>query len=183
MPFVQQPGGEQRGPCRHRELEREHRGERQHREAQRPGILRRRNARCCAAVAAPSGAAAPAAAAPAASATSCRAMMTSASTLRIARISKMLSPCVANPRIDTAMTENESRAPTIQRTTRASLFLSTSNSLCGRAAEMRRWSSRRRAGASLRVRLIFRPRLVEGGKLERRRRRPRRSWETPRAAP
>jgi hypothetical protein len=34
----------------------------------------------------------------------------------------MLKPALANARIDTAMTENESNAPTIQRTTRAILL-------------------------------------------------------------
>ena len=45
----------------------------------------------------------------------------SATRLRMARISKTLNPTLAKPRIDTAMTENESNAPTIQKTTRASL--------------------------------------------------------------
>jgi hypothetical protein len=40
----------------------------------------------------------------------------------MARISKMLNPARDNSRIDTAMTENESNAPTIQRTTRAILL-------------------------------------------------------------
>ena len=48
-----------------------------------------------------------------------------ATPLRMARISKMLKPPRANSRIDTAMTENDSNAPTIQRTTRASLELVT----------------------------------------------------------
>ncbi len=34
----------------------------------------------------------------------------------------MLKPPLANARIDTAMTENESNAPTIQKTTRTSLL-------------------------------------------------------------
>ena len=37
----------------------------------------------------------------------------------------MLKFAAANSRIDTAMTENESNAPTIQRTTRASLLVVT----------------------------------------------------------
>ena len=37
----------------------------------------------------------------------------------------MLKPALASSRIDTAMTENESNAPTIQRTTRASLLVIT----------------------------------------------------------
>ena len=53
---------------------------------------------------------------------------TSATPLRIARISKMLSPPRDSWRIETAMTENESNAPTIQRTTRASLLLITGRS-------------------------------------------------------
>jgi len=48
-----------------------------------------------------------------------------ATPLRMARISKMLKPAVASSRIDTAMTENESNVPTIQRTTRASLLMAT----------------------------------------------------------
>jgi hypothetical protein len=39
----------------------------------------------------------------------------------MARISKMLKPARDNSRMDTAMIENESNAPIIQRTTRASL--------------------------------------------------------------
>jgi len=46
-----------------------------------------------------------------------------ATPLRMARISKMLKAALASSRIDTAMTENDSHAPTIQRTTRASLEL------------------------------------------------------------
>ena len=49
----------------------------------------------------------------------------SATPLRIARISKMLNPPRANSRIDTAITEKESNAPTIQRTTCAILLLCT----------------------------------------------------------
>ena len=37
----------------------------------------------------------------------------------------MLKPALASSRIDTAMTENESNVPTIQRTTRASLLAIT----------------------------------------------------------
>ena len=37
----------------------------------------------------------------------------------------MLKPPLASSRIDTAMTENESNVPTIQRTTRASLLMAT----------------------------------------------------------
>ena len=37
----------------------------------------------------------------------------------------MVSPPRDNSRIDTAMAENDSRAPTIQRTTRASLLVAT----------------------------------------------------------
>ena len=48
-----------------------------------------------------------------------------ATPLRMARISKMLKPPRANSRIAAAMTENDSNAPTIQRTTRASLELVT----------------------------------------------------------
>ncbi len=50
---------------------------------------------------------------------------TMATALRMARISKMLRPPRDNSRIDTAMAENDSKAPTIQNTTRASLLLGT----------------------------------------------------------
>src|SRR5215470_13376362 len=64
---------------------------------------------------------------------------------RTARISMTLS-VPARKRIDTAIAENDSSAPVIHRTTRT-IFP---------------WVTR---DCSLRVRLIFRPRLVEGGKL------------------
>ena len=51
--------------------------------------------------------------------------ITSEPPLRIARISKILKPACASSRIDTAMAENESRVPTIQRTTRGILLLAT----------------------------------------------------------
>src|SRR5580765_4137771 len=50
---------------------------------------------------------------------------TSATPLRIARISKMLKPPLNNSRMDTAITENDSNAPIIQRTTRTSLLVVT----------------------------------------------------------
>ena len=49
--------------------------------------------------------------------------MTSEPPLRIARISKILKPPRDSSRIDTAMTENDSSVPTIQRTTRGMLLL------------------------------------------------------------
>src|SRR6266849_2583369 len=67
---------------------------------------------------------------------------------RTARISMTLS-VPASSRTDTAIAENDSNAPVIQRTTRTS---------CGSA-------TRDRSGPSLRVRLVLRPRLVEGREL------------------
>src|SRR5262249_46926901 len=63
-------------------------------------------------------------------------------------------------RTDTASPENASRAPVIQRTTRASCEGATGD--CFPAFRSKRSDDE----ASLRVRLILRPRLVEGGKLQ-----------------
>ena len=81
---------------------------------------------------------------------------------RIDRISNMLS-CSPSSRIDSAMTENESSAPVIQRTTRPS---------CGwprLIALVRGEGPALVAGRrlpSLGVGLVFRPRLVEGRQLQ-----------------
>src|SRR6516165_2855030 len=74
---------------------------------------------------------------------------------RTARISMTVS-CPASARTDTAMAENASSAPVIQRTTRISCGIAKTGSakqtLCAVGGAVR---------PSLRVRLVLRPRLVE----------------------
>src|SRR5689334_22045326 len=81
---------------------------------------------------------------------------------RTARISMTLSR-PASTRTETAMAENASRAPVIQRTTRASGGRVT---IGFRAVSLSGKTSAGRASLpSLRVRLVLRPRLVEGREL------------------
>src|SRR6185295_15040218 len=82
---------------------------------------------------------------------------------RMARISSTVR-LVASARIATAISENDSSAPVIHRMTRMRLVVATAGGLGEVEFTGRDSLGRRRM--SLRVRLIFRPRSVEGGKLE-----------------
>ena len=163
--LVQQPDREQRGPGRHGEFEREHRRERQHGERQRPGILRG-VVNGVAQKIEPHAARQRVDAQFRAHRQQDRAAPAARRRCGWPEFRKCSSRASDSSRIDTAMTENESSAPTIQRTTRASLLVVTGWFGCLREGEARAWSSRPCGLPSLRIRLVFGPRLVEGRQLQ-----------------
>src|SRR3569623_1232380 len=82
---------------------------------------------------------------------------------RIARISKIERPPRESSRIDTAISEKDRSVPVIQRTTRTMLLTLV---FTAPAFQERARAGRVSRAASLGVRLVFRPCLVEGGKVQ-----------------
>ena len=161
---------EQSGPHRHHELDREHGRERQHDHGVRPAqigeemraVAHEMHARACAARGAGTAQAAP---------PSRRAGSRARRCARTIRISNRLST-PPSWRTEIAISENDSSVPTIQATAAGTFELSRPW-LLGFAQGARLDGSDGHArfllvilGALFGVRLVFRPRLVEGGKLQ-----------------
>ena len=91
--------------------------------------------------------------------------MTSPPMVRTVSTSKMES-APASPRIDSASVENDRSTPVIHRTTRRMREGEVTLRSGSRIQSARRAFG---AGASFRIRLVFRPRFVEGGQLVARR--------------